>query len=91
MDGMTAVPTRPIIPHYPQPSLRTSGSQSITLNAVHCLARHLLSGYNVITSSVVNAVIALWTIAVDVNGQCLSAWRVGHKKRGMPEMGYVRL
>ena len=70
---LAAVPTHSIVPHYPQPTLRTWGSQYTTLNAVRCLARRALSEQNVTTSSAVNAAIALWTIAVDVNGQYLSA------------------
>ena len=66
---LAAVPTHSIVPHYPQPSLWTWSSQSITLGAVHCSARHAPSGYNLATSSAVNTVIALWTIAADVNGQ----------------------
>ena len=42
-------------------------------------------------SSAVNAVIALWTVAIDVNGQYFICHKAGHTICGMPEMEYVHL
>ena len=70
---LAAVPTHAWIPHYPQPSLWTGSSQSIISGSSPLPGKTRSQWIKCEHSYAVNAAIALWTIAIGVNGQCLSA------------------